>query len=160
MKNNIELLEEAQELLDLNQRELGIYIGVSARCVNAWMTGERAVPSYVTEMANRLAHIDAVAMAEGRPTSTMARWAVIRSSGLDEFIDVYGNKADALRAAEVEWKHLTASEKKKAETFMVGMVNVQICDEPMADSRFQQAVLENGSIDADIYDVAKDFLQN
>lgn len=160
MKNNIELLEEAQELLNLNQRELGIYIGVSARCVNAWMTGERSVPSYVAEMANRLAHIDAVAMAEDRPTSTMARWAVIRSSGLDEFIDVYGNKADALRAADVEWKHLTASEKKKTETFMVGMVNVQIIDEPMADSRFQQAVLENGSIDADIYDVAKDFLQD
>lgn len=40
-------------------------------------------------------------------------WAVISSNGSDEFVREFGSKEEAVRYAEQEWDHLTASEKKK-----------------------------------------------
>ena len=157
MKTAIEMLKEAQELLNLNQKELGTYIGVSTRTVNSWMTGERTCPDHVAEMALRLARIDAKALEEDEPTTAMMRWAVIDSYGIDEYLTVCGSKADALREAENDWNHLTAAEKANRERFLVGLINVQICEKAGFGGRFEYANIE-GRIDGDVYECAKDRL--
>ena len=157
MMTNLEMLKAAQEILDLNQKELGVYIGVSWRTVNNWFTGARQVPAYVAEMALRLAEVEAEALDAGDPAPTgMYRWAVISSYGTDEFLTVCGSKADALREAETQWSHMTEAEKTKAERFEVGLIHVQICDGN--DGRFCYFD-NNGEIDGDVHELAKDYLQ-
>ena len=157
MLRNLKMLKKAQIMLELNQRELGTYIGVSQRTINNWMTETRAVPAYVAEMTLRLADLDMKALDAGEPTSEMFRWAVISSRGIDEWIDVYGSKADALREAEADWKHLTPTEQKSMERFMVGLIHV--CYHPSHDGKFDWIELSNGEIDGDVYECAKDYLE-
>lgn len=160
-ETNKEMLEEAQRLLGLNQKELGIFAGVSARCVNAWMTGERAVPSHVAEMINRLAHADHDALEDVRPTTAMLRWAVITARGIDEWMTVCGNKADALREAADQWRRLTEDERKKVDRFEVSLVKVQIvARSPLNCGRFEYYEGADGQIDGEVYECAKDYLQD
>ena len=73
MEDNRSMLNQAQEELGLNQKELGVYIGVSTRTINSWMTGERECPAYVAEMALRLAQIDRIAMEDDGLVTGMFR---------------------------------------------------------------------------------------
>lgn len=158
MKTSQEMLKEAQEMLGLKQKELGVYAGVGAKTVNTWMKGKRTCPDHVAEMVLRLAKVDAKALKEGEPTTDMMRWAVIESSGIDEFITVCGSKNDALKAAEENWNHLTESEKKKLEIFAVGLIHVQLMEKNGIDGRFTYAENENGWVDGDIYECEKDYI--
>ena len=150
------MLLEAKNLLNLNQKELGVYCGVSARTVNTWMTGEKTCRDYVAEMVLRLAKVDSKALEYGEPTTNMMRWALISSYGSDEWLTVCGSKTDALRLADEEWKHMTESERQREEKFLVGLVNVQLNDGLECDSRFTYSEIE-GRIDSDIYEILKDY---
>lgn len=153
-----ELLIEAQKALRLNQKDFGTWIGVSARTVNAWMgkAESRSCPIYWAEMALRLAKRDAEAMEAGERTSGMFRWAVIDSDGFTEVLSVYGSKPEAIREAESIWNHFTDREKAKAERFEVGLIHVQLIDARI--EKFTYFEDENGQIDSDVYEVAKDYL--
>ena len=92
MTNSKEMLQEAQDLLGLNQKELGVYIGVSTRTINSWMTGERECPMHVAELTLRVATEDARKCDNDEPTSGMFRWAVIDElRDGDEFLTVCGS---------------------------------------------------------------------
>jgi len=150
--NTIETLKAVQEKLGLNQRELGVYAGVSTRTMNAWCTGYRECPEHVAELIARLAYMDAKALEEGQPTSTMRRWCIRSSYGIDEFLTPAGSKADALRLAKMEWEHMTEKEKANAETFEVCLVDIRLTDRTI-DGCFGWA--DSG----EVYDIAKDYLK-
>jgi len=146
-------LEELRKMLGLNQTEFGIYAGVSQRTASTWFTGERQIPEHVLGMLERLATYDAYKVAQGELTQPFLRWAVIDTDGEDEYIDVYGSKAEALRAGARDWKQLTEAEKKRRSGFVVGLINVQYSDDKR--DHFPQAEAEDGSVDGTIYAEAK-----
>lgn len=156
MKTNIEQLKEAQEILDLNQKELGVYIGVSTRTINSWMTGERECPAYVAEMALRLAQVDRNAMENGENVSGMFRWAVIDEiQDGDEFLTVCGSKADAIREAQRDWERLTPKDRERRARFEVGLIRATLMDQTVDGSRFTYYQDSKGHIDGDVYDTTK-----
>ena len=158
MEDNRSMLKQAQEELKLNQKELGVYIGVSTRTINSWMTGERECPSYVAEMVRRLARIDRKALEDGENTSGMFRWAVIDEiRDGDEYITVCGSKADALREAEKDWKHLLPKEQERRARFQVALIHVAVMEREVDGTRFTYFTDHNGRIDGDVYEVAKNF---
>lgn len=156
MKNN-ELLEATQQMLNLNQKELGAYIGVGTRTVNSWMTGDRQCASYVAEMAYRLATVDAEALKNCEPTTGMYRWAVIDDTGSDVFLTVCGSHTDAIREGEMLWSHMTNREKNGTQSFMVGLIHVCVIEDRVDGCHFSMFENENGQIDSTIYEVAKQY---
>lgn len=158
MEDNRSMLRQAQEELKLNQKELGVYIGVSTRTINSWMTGERECPAYVAEMALRLAQIDRIALEDDEHTSGMFRWAVIDEiQDGDEFITVCGSKADALREAERDWERLLPKERERRARFQVGLIHVAAMEREVDGTRFTYFTDHSGRIDGDVYEVAKNF---
>lgn len=153
-----EILQEAQRMLGLSQKDFGTYIGVSARTVNSWMgkAESRSCPMYVAEMALRLAKADTRARNFSDHTSGMFRWAVIQDSGNVETLDVYGAKADAIREAEMYWNHLTDREKANQERFEVGLAHVTLSESESEPFTYFES---DFGIDADVYEVAKDYLK-
>ena len=65
--NSIQRLEKVQELLGLNRRELGIYIGVPQNTVYSWLSPARAreCPEAIAELAERLATYDKIKLENG-----------------------------------------------------------------------------------------------
>lgn len=160
LMNEREMLQKIQDMLGLKQKELGVYIGVSTRTINSWMTGERQCPEYVAEMALRIALIDAKAYEIDEPTSGMYRWAVVDQRGNgDEFLTVCGSKADALREAEAQWRHLTIKERESRIRFLVGLVHVSLTDGEYDGSRFSYYIDDSGKVDGDVYELAKTWLE-
>lgn len=158
MEDNRSMLNQAQEELGLNQKELGVYIGVGTRTINSWMTGERECPAYVAEMALRLAQVDRIALEDDEHTSGMFRWAVIDEiRDGDEYITVCGSKADALREAENDWKHLLPKEKERRARFQVALIHVAVMERGVDGTRFTYFTDHNGHIDGDTYAVEKNF---
>ena len=156
MEDNRSMLNQAQEELGLNQKELGVYIGVSTRTINSWMTGERECPAYVAEMALRLAQIDRIAMEDDGLVTGMFRWAVIDEiRDGDEYITVCGSKADAIREAEKDWKHLLPKEQERRARFQVALIHVAVMKREVDGTRFTYFTDRNGRIDGDVYEVAK-----
>ena len=156
-----EMFAEAQEMLDLNQKEFGVYVGVSTQTMNSWMTEKRVCPDYVAEMALRLARVDAQALKNGEQATGMMRWAVIDEiQNRDEYLTVCGSKAIALREAEIQWSHLTDREKKNRARFDVALIHVCLTDRNYDGSRFAYFEREDGSVDGDVYEVAKNWLQS
>lgn len=158
MTDTKEILQKVQDTLGLNQKELGVYIGVSIRTVNSWMTGERECPMHVAELAIRVAESDIARFNDGLHTSGMFRWAVIdeKENG-DEFLTVCGSKADALREAQSDWDHLTPKEKEKRARFEVSLVHVCFADQPYENTHF--SYYEGyGQIDGATYETAKSWL--
>lgn len=156
MEDNRNMLRQAQEELKLNQKELGVYIGVSTRTINSWMTGERECPSYVAEMVRRLARIDRKALENGENTSGMFRWAVIDEiQDRDEFLTVCGSKADAIREAQRDWERLTPKDRERRARFEVGLIRATLMDQTVDGSRFTYYQDNKGHIDSDVYDTAK-----
>lgn len=153
MKTSRELLQEAQNLLGLTQKDIGVYIGVSARTINSWMgpAETRTCPLYVAEAALRMAQADRKLMRETATATGMMRWALISDDGWNEDLHVYGAKADALREAEIYWNHLTKAEQGKKERFEVGLIRAALT----GSGSFGYYEDENGLIDADVYEVAK-----
>lgn len=156
MKTTLEMLQEAQDLLKLNQKELGVYIGVSTRTVNSWMTGDRQCPAYVAEMALRLAKVDAEALDEDEPTTGLFRWAVIMEDDHNEWLTVCGSKADALREGEDDWKHMTSQAQDSLIRYEVALIHVQVNDEYVG-SRFSY-YQKSGRVDGDTYEIAKKYI--
>ena len=156
---NLEMLSEARQLLNLNQKELGVYIGVSNNTVNNWMTKRRACPTHIAEMALRLARFDAERLENGETTSQMVRWSLVSSTEYGEWLTVCGSKADAIREGQMQWSHLTENEKRKVSTFEVALVKVQIVDKFKNEPRFSYYCDESGRCDADILDIAKDWIR-
>lgn len=155
MKTSRELLQKAQEALGLKQKELGVYIGVSARTINSWMgpAESRTCPVYVAEAALRMAQADQILIRETGIATGMMRWALINDDGHTEDLHVYGAKADAIRDAEMYWKHLTKAEQEKTERFEVGLIHAALTGSGV----FSYYEDESGSIDADVYEVAKNW---
>lgn len=150
---NIEILEQIQQLLKINQKTLGAYIGVSTRTINSWMTGERSCPDHVADLAARLAEVDAMAIAEGMGSVPMQRWAVIDTWGADEFITVCGSKADALREGANQWNSLTQAEKEARQSFVVGVINVQLVE----SGKKTVFTWAEGPEAGNIYDIAEEY---
>lgn len=153
-----EMLAEAQQLLSLNQKDFGTYIGVSARTVNAWMgkAESRKCPVYLAEMTLRLARHDADALENGEQPSGMLRWAVIDADSRGEYLHVFGSKPEAVREAESLWNHLTEKERSKLERFEVALIHVTLSDS--RHERWTYYTDEHGDADAYQYDFGKDYL--
>lgn len=152
-----ERFAKLQKELKLNQKQLAAYVGVSIRTMNSWRTGDRECPDHVAELAERVAHSDLQAIKNDLPTSHMMRWAIVDTTYTDEFVTVYGSKADAVRDAEVVWNQLTLSEKKNRQSYMVALIKVQY--QPDHDGPFSWAIYTDGSCDGDYYEVAKDYTE-
>lgn len=146
-----EILATIQKTLNINQKTLGTYIGVSTRTVNSWMTGERACPDHVADLALRLAAVDAMAISEGMGSVPMQRWTVIDTCGADEFLTVCGSKADAIREGETQWRALTDSEREARQAFRVGVISVQLVKDG------KKTVFTWAEGDGAVYEIAKDF---
>lgn len=158
MEDNRSMLNQAQEELGLNQKELGVYIGVGTRTINSWMTGERECPAYVAEMALRLAQVDRIALEDDEPATGMFRWAVIDEiRDGDEYITVCGSKADALREAENDWKHLLPKERERRARFQVALIHVAVMEKEVDGTRFTYFTDHSGRIDGDTYAVEKNW---
>lgn len=153
------MLRKAQEILELNQNDFGTYMGVSSHTINNWMTGRRKCHSGMAEMTLRLAELDAERLENGEPTSGMMRWALIESYGRDEWMTVFGSKADAIRRAKAEWDQLQPSERKNLTRFEVSLVRVQITDKIKNQPRFSSYCDESGRCDADAYETEKDWIR-
>lgn len=153
MKTSREMLQEAQNELGLSQKELGIYIGVSARTINSWMgpAESRTCPLYVAEAALRMAQADMAMLEEKAIATGMMRWALINEDNRSEDLHVYGAKADAIRDAEIYWSHMTKAEQERTERFEVGLIHAALT----GSGSFSYYEDENGLIDADVYEVAK-----
>lgn len=150
--NTTILLNEARERLGMNQKEFGVYAGVSTRTINSWFTGYRTCADHVAEMITRLASMDKLALDNGEETSIMRRWCLVRSYGQDEFMTAYGSKADALRDAQMEWDHMTKKEKANSETFEVILTDVCLTDRTI-DGCFGWAA------GAEVLEVAKSWIK-
>lgn len=147
MKTAQEMLHEAQEMLQLTQKDFGVYAGVSARTVNSWFTGDRKCPDHVAELILRIAISDVSAIGEDdEPTSTMWRWAWIDAAGIDMDITPYGSKVDAMRAAEQYWQRMTKHDKGRRTTYQVGLMKFELTEDGLQPE------------DPDVYDIAKDWL--
>ena len=153
MKTSKEMLQEAQELLGLTQKDLGVYIGVSKRTISNWMTDTRECPAAMAELTLRMAKADLKALDDAIPTSGMMRWALIDEGPHEEMLRVYGSQADAIRDGEVYWSHMTDKEKEERIRFQVGLVHV--CYAPGWDGKFSYYTREDGWCDADVYEIAK-----
>lgn len=79
----------------------------------------------------------------------MKIWAIIDNCGVDEYKEVFDSKEQALEAAEIGWNRLTDTDKKRRESYIVGLINV--------DDNGYYNEDENGNIDADIYEIAKEY---
>ena len=156
MKTSKETLQEVQDMLGLSQKDLGTYIGVSRRTISNWMTDTRECPFCTAELTLRIAEADLRALDEGEPASGMMRWALIDESEHEETLRVYGSKADAIRDAEVYWTHMTEKEKEREVRFQVGLVHATLAATNTGNA-FTYHEDENGWIDADVYEVAKDW---
>ena len=150
--NTIEVLKDAQEMLGMNQKEFGVFAGVSTRTVNSWFTGYRTCADHVAEMIHRLADLDSRMLASGEETSILRRWCLVRSYGQDEFMTAYGSKADAIRDAQMEWDHMTKKEKANSETFEVILTDVCLTDRTI-DGCFGWAA------GAEVLEVAKSWIK-
>ena len=146
MKTAQEMLHEAQEMLQLTQKEFGVYAGVSARTVNSWFTGDRKCPDHVAELILRIARSDVSAVGGDEPTSTMWRWAWIDAAGIDVDITPYGSKVDAMRAAEQYWQRMTKHDKERRTTYQVGLMRFELTEDGLLAE------------DQDVYEIAKDWL--
>lgn len=84
------------------------------------------------------------------------KWCVINDMTtnrcLEEF-EVYDSKEQALKDAKIKWEHLTERDKKDIAHFIVGLCNVEQCE----NKEWQCAVDEIGIADATIYEVAKEY---
>ena len=151
-------LKEIQNSLGMNQKEFAVYCGVSTRTMNGWMSeGQKnTCPAYLVEMIERVADADSRALENAEPATSMMRWAVISADGNNEYMTAWGNKADAIRDAEMKWDHMTGTERERAERFTVGLVRVQLTDRHGHGNIFTWAEDENG-VDGDIYETAKEF---
>ena len=156
MKTTKEMLQEAQAMLGVTQKDLGVYIGVSKRTISNWMTDTRECPMHVAELTLRMAESDTNALNEGIPASGMMRWALIDEAEHDETLRVYGSQADAIRDAEVYWAYLTEKERERRVRFQVGLVHVSLA-QLNTNSMFAYYEAHDGSIDADVYEIAKDW---
>lgn len=151
----LNLLKNTQEALHLNQKQFATYIGVSIKTMSNWMTGLRTCPIYVAEMAARLAEADLKALEDGERTTGMFRWCIISARGIDEWIQPFASKAEAVRFADADWNRLTKREKERYEKFMIGKMHV--CYNPEFDGPFALYELEDGSVDGDVYECVKDY---
>lgn len=79
----------------------------------------------------------------------MIKWAIIDNCGTDEYKEVFESKEQAIEAATSEWDRLTDTDKKRRESYLVGLINVDENGDYYED--------ENGNIDADVYEIAKEY---
>ena len=64
---------------------------------------------------------------------------------------------DAIREAEDDWKHLTPAEREKCDRFEVSKIAVSL--NPSFDGPFSWYEEEDGWIESNIYECAKDYLK-
>ena len=152
-------LQAIQERMHLTQKQLGIYIGVSARTVNSWMglASSRSCPDHVVELVERLSSHDMQLIEDGERSAPMMRWAVIDSTKTDEFLTVCGSKADAVRQGELEFSQLTAGEKKDRQSFIVGLIKVQLVEDG-GKMIFSWYTSPEGWGDGTVYEIAKRYI--
>ena len=79
----------------------------------------------------------------------MKKWCVIDATNTDEWLTVCKSKEAALKEASDHWDSMTDSDKKKRTRFLVGICNVDESGNYLED--------ENGNIDADAYEIAKEW---
>ncbi len=72
----------------------------------------------------------------------------------DGWLYVAESLEEALEEADYEWARLTTNDKKKRRVFLVGVGNVE-----KQDGQWGFVELEDGNIDAAIYEVYKDYLK-
>lgn len=82
----------------------------------------------------------------------MLKWCIIYNNGNLETVKAFDTKEEALAKAESEWQYFTSYDRKRIEFYGVGICNVEY-----EAGCWQYAELENGIIDGDIYEIAKEF---
>lgn len=152
-------LQTVQERMHLTQKQLGVYIGVSIRTVNSWMglASSRSCPDHVVELVERLSSHDMQLIEDGERSAPMMRWAVIDSTKTDEFLTVCGSKADAVRQGELEFSQLTDGEKKDRQSFVVGLIKVQLVEDG-GKMIFSWYTSPEGWGDGTVYEIAKRYI--
>ena len=86
----------------------------------------------------------------------MKKWCIVDntiSKRATEEIKAFDSKEEAINAAEIEWNLFSDHDKKDRDFYVVGLCNV----EEYKPGCWQNAEDENGNIDADIYEIAKQF---
>ena len=79
----------------------------------------------------------------------MKKWCVIDQKENDEFLTVCESKEVALEQAGHDWDRMTDIDRKHRTCFFVGLCNVDESGNYFED--------ENGNIDADVYEIAKEW---
>lgn len=77
------------------------------------------------------------------------KWAIIDNCGTDEYKELFDSKEQAIEAADIGWNGLTDTDKKRRDSYLVCLINVDENGDYNED--------DNGNIDADIYEIAKEY---
>lgn len=83
----------------------------------------------------------------------MKKWCLIENFGTDEYINAFDSKENALEYAEWDFRNMTAADKKHCKSYMVALVNVE-----QTGNIWSFAELLNGTIDCELYEIAKEFI--
>lgn len=134
-------VKKIRAISGLSQKAFGKKYGIPARTIENWESGEREMPDYVLDLLEKAVWED--------KDNTYLTWAVIYKRD-DEFITPCASKADALEVGQDEYDRLTSQEKKNADYLYVGLCNL--------DEHGDWRELEDGTIDADVREVAKEWI--
>lgn len=133
-------VKKIRAISGLSQKAFGKKYGIPARTIENWESGEREMPDYVLDLLEKVVWEDR--------DQTYLTWAVFEQSETDEWITPCESKAKAIEEGEDLFNRLTSQEKKHRKVF-VGLANL----DENGDSR----ELEDGTIDADIREIAKEW---
>ena len=136
-----EAIKKIRSISGLSQKAFALKYGIPARTIENWESGEREMPDYVLDLLEKAVWED--------KDQTYLTWAVFEQSETDEWITPCESKAKAIEEGEDLFNRLTSQEKKHRKVF-VGLANL----DENGDSR----ELEDGTIDADVREVAKEWI--
>ncbi len=81
----------------------------------------------------------------------MLKWCVFDNCGMDEYIEAFEDLDSAMNHAEYQWSMLTGNDKKRRDSFFVGLANVEKCPDGWTFGE-----LPNGDIDTDIHEIKRE----
>lgn len=139
-------IEDLRKETGMSQSKFANYFGISVRNIQEWEQKRKSPPPYLVGLLKRI--LDNEFFIKERK-SAMKKWAVIENKKGDEFVTVCESKEQAIEKADYQWSYMTDHDKKHTESFIVGLINV--------DENGDYLELEDGIIDADVYEIAKSY---
>ncbi len=137
--NKAEKIRDLRRVPNLSQTAFGEKYRIPLRTVQGWELGEREAPDYVIDLLEKAVWED--------KEHVYLTWALIDNCGTEEWVTPAASKAEALQLAESDWNRLTSSDKKRRESYLVGLVNL--------DENGDYRLRDDGSGDGDIRVIAR-----